>query len=620
LKANNRSYLPVEQHYHFDGINTIVPTTMLGTGSSRELKNVEIYKGEISKRYGYTQLGGALDSAIIGIVSYTDDAGVEYVVASTLKYQYRYNSGTDAWVNITARPQSGTQAVTINTSPNTISWNPSPTGDETSEYPVGGSFLMSGATEGSHNTTHPITVTAYNSGSNLMTVTTSFDFTNAAGSPVVQGMVPLTGDEDDTFDWAVGTDASDGTVLFLTNGKDKVRRFKGGVAVTDLVDIPTFTLGGNVVTRAKTVAVYSGSLVLGNYTDNALRPKNVAWSDSNDLDDFANGNAGSNLLTDSRGDIQYITNLADRLAIYSSDSIAVQTFIGGVGIFSFEKVVDDTRLLGPRTVANLGPYHMFASEENIYLFDGTRQIRAAGDKISRRYREQVDRDNGTKSFAYHDKARQLVYFCIYKSGHTVENKQHIIWRLEYDFYNSGGFNWTREAYTVRPRSMGLFSRPSTIKWNTSSIDLVDWDDFGGSWTEGARRAGYPLRTTGGATEVYVHDDTSYTDDGTAVTSYWESKDFSSQVTKDYTSIISRWEEIEIELKGTQVDVTYSVDKGQSYHTAASAQTLTGPMQLYRFPIDKSGRTLRVRIENNEAKGTFTMGGILRVWYRPGGAY
>ena len=616
-----RAYLPAQQHYDFDGIDVLTPATLLGASSSPDLDNVEVVKGNIQKRKGYSAKGGVLDSAVIGIMQYTDDAGNDYLLASTLRHQYRYDAGTSTWLCISPRhatqyPASG--GATVNAGADTVLFN---TGVDltTTTFAVGTRFLMSGSDGGgTHNTTHLITASSY--ASTEMTITTSTNLTVTTGTVKVQGMIAYTGDEDDTFDWAVGTDVSDGTVVVFTNGKDKPRRFTGGTGLTDLATELTLVTSLGTVTAAKTVAMFVDHLVIGNITcGGSSFPKSVAWSETGDLDDFGSTNSGDNLLADSRGDVKYITNIADRLAIYSDNSISIATFIAGTGIFSFEKVVEDVRLLGARTVANLGPYHIFASQENFFLFDGSRQLRTVGDKIFRTYRGQVNVQHGKRSFAFHDKSRGLVYWCIYLGDKTAEKNEHVIWRLEYDLFSSQRLNWTRESYTIRPRSMGWFSRTDTATW-ANVTSTPKWETYGGMWEDATRRAGYKLRATGGSTKVFVHDDTSFTDDGTAVSCYWQSKDFSSEAGGGHTSVISRWDEIEAELYGDEVDVKYSIDN-TGYIDAAVGQALTGTKKLYRFPIDKSGRTISVRFENSKSTGVgFTLAGIVRVWYRPGGAY
>ena len=102
----------------------------------------------------------------------------------------------------------------------------------------------------------------------------------------------------------------------------------------------------------------------------------------------------------------------------------------------------------------------------------------------------------------------------------------------------------------------------------------------------------------------------------SITSYWDSKDFT--IPERYLSENARWLEVELQLKGTQVTIQYSLDEGGTWTTLKEDQTLTSTWTLFKYYVDKVSRTFRIRIKESSTSKTFEFR-YLRVWFRPGGA-
>jgi hypothetical protein len=137
-----------------------------------------------------------------------------------------------------------------------------------------------------------------------------------------------------------------------------------------------------------------------------------------------------------------------------------------------------------------------------------------------------------------------------------------------------------------------------------------------TWDRGSVRQGFPVRLIGSAGKVFLADDSYGTDNGYPFTGYWESPDF--VIPQLYRSELARWIELELELKGYEAEVSYSVDQGATY-VSAGRLDLDSSWTHYKVPIDVTSKTIRVRLENACADSNFALR-WLRAWFRPAGAW
>ena len=94
------------------------------------------------------------------------------------------------------------------------------------------------------------------------------------------------------------------------------------------------------------------------------------------------------------------------------------------------------------------------------------------------------------------------------------------------------------------------------------------------------------------------DITTFTDDGSAVNAFWDSKDF-----EHAQGTISRWKRIEFYAEGGSCQVFYSVDGGDTWvEIGDSPYTLTGDMPTDSSPLvgyfDVVSSKIRIRFVNN----------------------
>jgi len=289
----------------------------------------------------------------------------------------------------------------------------------------------------------------------------------------------------------------------------------------------------------------------------------------------------------------------------------MMSYIGGTLIFGFEPIAQQIRLVAPRAIVDVGPYHLYMSAENIYLFDGNRVARPVGDRVQTAYRETLYVNNRTQAFAFLDLAKNQVYFNV-PTGETSS----VLYVLEYDVYDLENMKWTIHEYTHRVYSMGFFSRDISLQWDSPSLELVTWGGANFTWNQASIRSGFPTRVFGSDGVVYLHDDTSANDDGVAYTAFWETKDFI--VGPEGESLFGRWLEIEVIAKGFEVRILASTDGGRSF-TYLSRLDLDGDSKIYKLPIDFVSRSFRLRLENLCLNSTFDIRRV-KVHMRKGGAH
>ncbi len=408
---------------------------------------------------------------------------------------------------------------------------------------------------------------------------------------------------------AVSVLGNDGKWLIFTNGKDEPRYWDGAADTTaPLSTAPGWDFPGFVT--CKTLATFYDHLIMGNVTTASQEKFSVYWSDVLSLTQWTSGTSGNALLTDSMGQIVRLEKLGDRLIIYCENSISMMSYIGGEIIYSFEELIRETQLLSPRSIINLGSVHLYMSLENIYLFDGSRQKTPIADVIHKTLREELYLSQRHFAFAYNDGPKSAIFWLVPTGDSTS-----VVYKQEYDVFNLRESHWTRLEYADRPTSMAYFSRDSTLLWNSAAIASLTWENADFTWRQASVRSGYPTRVFSGTTKVLISDETITNDDGETIESFWDSKDFT--IPEEYQSELGRWIEIELELRGFEVEVFISIDGGQTF-TTVEHLNLTPQWKHYRVLTDKVSRLFRIRLVNNCVNSNFEYRWH-KVWFRPAGA-
>lgn len=421
---------------------------------------------------------------------------------------------------------------------------------------------------------------------------------------------PWTGGTSDFLDVCVAVGKNSGGAfakwVIITNGLDRPL-YWDGVASTfqpyapDITDFATY----------RSMRSFFNKLVMANLTTTLDQGQLYGWSADQELLDFTDdtNGAGAAIVPGVQGQFVRVEQLRDRLVLYSENSIALVTFVGGIVILNTEISANETRLVAGRSVVNLGPYHLFLSQENIFLFDGTSLVRTMGDAIFRQYRNELAVNRIFESFGFHDAARQQVFFTI-----PVGVSDHATYVLDYNLQDLQNWRWTRQSYAQMPTAMGTWSRTSTLTWDSNWAQTTQWRFATSPWDQGSTKIGFPVRILACGTKVFVADETVSTDGGSTIVATWDTIDYT--VPGEFLSSTARWLEIEFEAIGSACNMYYSMDGGRNF-TLAGNTTLTGAWTKYKFPIDITGSRIRLRFENSESDGSLSFDWN-RVWFRAGG--
>lgn len=593
----NGEYLPVDSQAPFKGLATTPPSTQIGPAYSPDLLNCSIREdGLIQRRAGYTQLGRRLVGRILAQIEFGSLSEDPFFVVLTSHRQYYYDSVSQDYIDLT--PGQQTYPITDVTLPHTFKI----AGDHTLDFLSGRLFpIMGGLNQGVYTVNGNAT---FGAGKTTIVVVETLPSAVVGGNAVVADDF-TTGDRDQ-LDFEDVTDIS-GRRLILTNGQDQPRFWTGDTSSSFNVWTPAFT---NFVTM-KTIRVFAEHLMLGGITSTNPEPHTIAWSTAGDFEDFNTGTSGVQILYQLTM-ILVMEILGDRLAIYSDDAIMTGVFIDIPAIFAFEVVVaHGTRFVGLHGLVSINVGHIYLSEQNIFLFDGSRGLRVLSDLLATDYRKVKDQENLHLVGSTNDYAKRVIYLSIPSiSGGSV------IYTLFYDVFNLSMTTWSKEVYAHTPRSFGFFiNRAEVLTWEDASWEPTNmpWSDEVGSWGEEAEQRQFPIRTFGtNDGDVFLITEGVLDDNGIPFTQRYDTMDFS--VPQASLSLLGRWKELEFEGYGTEVDVSYSMDQGQNF-SPLGIVTLNGSPDTYIIPFDLTSRTLRFRFSSVT---DFALRWI-RSWVRPGAA-
>jgi hypothetical protein len=458
----------------------------------------------------------------------------------------------------------------------------------------------------SNDGTYTVASSSFGGGTTTITVVESIPTAVFDGDIVVRD--DLATADTDYIDYQAVTDLASRRII-MTNGLDSPIRWSGETTKVFLKWAPTFA---NFVT-CDTLAVFKEHLFLGGVFAAADEPQTIAWSDAGDFDNFTTGTTGVQVLYELVGGIKAMEALGDRLVVFSPDAIANGVFVGLPIVFAYETIIPEgTRLISPKSIASINVGLVYASEENFYLFDGSRGLRSLADVIRNDYKAVKDQANLHRVAALNDYSKKTIYFAI----PDIDGGS-MIYTLEYDAFDLGRRTWAKEKYNNNPRAFGFFTNASVVTWDDTAqeADLypagMPWSEEAGIWGNEGEQVDFPVRVFGDENGfVYIAAESVFSDNGTTADGFYDTIDFT--VPQEFLSALGRWGEIEFEAGGGTVDVYTSDNLGGVYTLAEQVVLDSGP-QVVRIPIDITSRTLRVRFE-------FTSDFLLRwirLWVKPG---
>lgn len=293
--------------------------------------------------------------------------------------------------------------------------------------------------------------------------------------------------------------------IFMNNGSDMPQVLEAGDnEFKDSANWPT-TL------RAKVMRPFKDYMFGFNLTN---KPQGLIWSDpalsgteppSWDITDPTT-QAGEIILADTDGDIVEAQQLGDSLVIYKTDAVYVCRFIGGVYIFSFQKLFNNRGALNTHCVATFDDKHFVIGYNDIYVHDGLQFQSVAEGRVKTYFYKDLDQDKLDKVFAYANYTDKEVWVC-YPNDAAVDGacNKALVW------------NWVHNVWTTRDLPNCTYITNSSIE--TGIEDTWDggenstWDLGANHWDSGSFSPAvlYPLMTSKLDEELYWANDTALFD-------------------------------------------------------------------------------------------------------------
>ena len=229
--------------------------------------------------------------------------------------------------------------------------------------------------------------------------------------------------------------------VFMNNGTDVLQVLEqSDTEFKDSASIP-------VNFRAKIFRGFKNYLFALNINEGVSDiPSGVRWSDpadpgleppSWDITDPTT-QAGQLVLADTDGECVDAMQLRDQLMIYKTDSVYSCQFIGGVYVFSFQKVISDRGCLSTGCVAQFENSHFVVGFEDIYIHDGLQAKSISEGRIKNFFYNDLDQEYLDNVFTIAHKDEKEIWIC-YPNDDAIGGacNQALVW------------NWVSNVWTTR---------------------------------------------------------------------------------------------------------------------------------------------------------------------------
>jgi len=189
-----------------------------------------------------------------------------------------------------------------------------------------------------------------------------------------------------------------------------------------------------------------------------------SWQES------SSNTAGTNVLSDTAGEIVDGVALGNSFIIYKEDSVWAMEFIGGTFVFSFRKLFNDNEgALSKDCVVAFEGKHFVLGRNDAYIHDGTQKKSVMHNRVASELYKTLDDTNWSKIKVVADTANQNIWVYYPTQNNTWANKALI-------------YNWATDSWSVRE----ILSNVSYIATGIIEDDLTDnWNLYEGTCTSTA---------------------------------------------------------------------------------------------------------------------------------------
>lgn len=412
-------------------------------------------------------------------------------------------------------------------------------------------------------------------------------------------LTAFNGGDEDFFSFA---NVVESELIAITNGVDRIRKWVGSGNNALLGGTPPY---------AKYMTYLSPYLLLAHLIESGdINPWKVRWCDTDAPETWTGGNSGSVLLSSEPSAIQNIMKLNEFVVGYKEESLWLGVKVETSDIFQFNCIKTGIGLASPRAVVDAEGKHFFMGHNDFYVWNGIRE-EPIGAAVRDKVFSTIDREKIKRCFALHVKNLTEIWFFILTTGQAWPSQ---VWKYNY----RTGFWYFDTCASIT--AAVAWKKIATQAWNDDAsggaivdppgIDLgYGWNDALDTWDAGDVMKDWEEVIFGNSAGNTAKLDYSTTNDlGIAVSSIFESKDFTVDVLEFY----KRWLQLDIWAKGSvdaKLYVDYSDDYGDTwtnipYNSSQAYITLSESTQLFRMYFDIVADHIRFRFRNAESGEIF----------------
>lgn len=380
-------------------------------------------------------------------------------------------------------------------------------------------------------------------------------------------------------------------IMTFTNGVDAIRKYTGSGNDADLGGSPP---------KAKFMLFYGGYLVLLHITDGGdVFPWRVQWCDTGDPETWGSGNAGSAELLEDSADITGGGYFGQYITVHKENAIYVGYLTQSSGVFNFERRETGAGTIADDTIKSLPTgEQIFLARDGIRVFNGN-TAPLVESPIVDEIRDYMNPEHAYKSWSKIVRENDEYWVGIPMGSQTEPEtvfKFNYVTRQIHKDLRTGVTACADYKNTVGQRAIDDVTH--SIDSDTSRFDDI------------ALASLNPITAFGFSDGSTTRQNTGSSDVDTAISSTWDSRDFSA---KDYglpESLFMEWQGLQLWCKGNgTLDVLYSTDGGVSWNNGDTI-TLTSefpddfePQMIY---FNAVSMRLRVRLKNENDAEQFAM--------------
>ena len=265
-------------------------------------------------------------------------------------------------------------------------------------------------------------------------------------------------------------------VIIMNNGVDIPQAM--APQVSTFVDLPNWPAN----TTAKIVRPFKNYLVALNVTRNSVDfPTMVKWSSPADPGQVPftwdptnpTNDAGEVSLGDTPGKIVDGIKLRDSFIVYKDDSVYSMRYIGGIFIFSFQKLFNDVGILSKNCAVEFDGNHFVVGHGDVYVHNGV-QKRSVIDGAMRDFLyADINAEHYDRAFVVPDHIKTEMWLCYPNSDSPNGYCNRVL------VWNWSNGKWSkRDLPMVFCGSYGILDPQINDEWE---FDNTSWDTDRSTW-------------------------------------------------------------------------------------------------------------------------------------------